>query len=91
MQNQIYYALRSRSEGNYLVAHVETDTSYLLLFTEYADALSYLNTHSPEHRDRFAVDSIPNTQISSIIKRWSLEGIGLVQDPLLPTVKFLTW
>jgi hypothetical protein len=91
MQSQTYYALRSRSKGNYLVAHVDPNSGYLLLFNEYADALSYLNTHSPEHRDSFAVDSIPNSQVSSIIKRWSLEGVGLVQDPLLPTVKFLTW
>jgi hypothetical protein len=89
MQTSIYYALRSRSGGNYLVAQVQPDLGYLLLFTEYADALSYLNTHSPENRDRFAVDSIPNSQLSGIIKRWGLEGIGLVQDPLLPTIKFL--
>uniref|UniRef100_B8HQY5 Uncharacterized protein n=1 Tax=Cyanothece sp. (strain PCC 7425 / ATCC 29141) TaxID=395961 RepID=B8HQY5_CYAP4 len=87
---QIYYILRSRRDGNYLIAHPQPQKGYLLMFTEYADALSYLNTHSPAERDQFSVESLPHTQVSSLLKRWQLQGIALVNDPLIPRVEFFS-
>ncbi len=100
MFSQTYYLIRSRVDGSYLVAHpyqdeksTETErsnSSFLLLFREHFDALSYLNTHASDVRDRFTVESIPGSQIDNLMQRWSFTGIGVVQDPLLPNVEFLS-
>lgn len=99
MFSQIFYLIRSRLDGQYLVAHPKpkpaateaapADPSYLILFNEHADALSYLNTHAADVADRFAVESIPGTQLSNLLQRWGFTGVGVVQDPLLPRIEFL--
>lgn len=98
MYAQIYYLVRSKADGRYLVAHLgeanredraTPDPGYLLLFREHFDALSYLNTHGQGVSDRFSVESVPGSQIESLLKRWNFKGIGIVQDPLLPKVEFL--
>jgi len=99
MLSQVLYLIRSKTDGSYLVArpHQTAETAdgqaspgYLLLFQEHFDALSYLNTHGADVADRFAVESIAGTQVEVIIKRWGFVGVGLVQDPLLPRVEFLS-
>lgn len=86
----IYYLARSKSDGRYLAARPhEDETSYLLLFKEQYDALSYLNTHAAEVANRLGVESIPGSQISALLKRWGFVGVGIVTDPLLPTIEFL--
>lgn len=90
MLSEIYYILRSSTDGRYLVARPHPETSgYLLLFRENFDALSYLNTHGREVVDRFAVESIAGTQLGNLLKRWGFSGIGIVTDPLLPRVEFM--
>ncbi len=88
----LYYTLRSLGNGSYLVARPTSDdpSGYLLVFREHADALGYINTHSPELCDRFAVETIPSQRLPSLLQRWQLVGVGLVQDPLLPTIEFLS-
>lgn len=71
-------------------AEARKNSSFLLLFREHFDALSYLNTHASGVADRFTVESIPGTQIDSLLKRWSFTGIGVVQDPLIPSIEFLS-
>ncbi len=96
MLSQVYYLLRSRADGSYLVAHLnqeETEaknSNYLLMFNESFDALSYLNTHGFDIRDRFAVESIASNQVGNLLQRWGFKGVGIVQDPLLPKIDFLT-
>lgn len=87
----LYYLIRSRVDGTYLVAHPQPDapSRFLLLFPEHADALSYLNTHGSGMADRFAVESIPSSQVGGLLQRWGFEGIGVVQDPLVPRIEFL--
>lgn len=99
MFSQVYYLIRSRTDGSYLVARLNRsqdggenqsqEASYLLLFSEQYDALSYLNTHAKDVRDRFGVESIPGSQIKEILQRWGFDGIGVVKDPLIPNVEFL--
>jgi hypothetical protein len=96
MFSEIFYLLRSKADGQYLVARPRADRSdqtpdpgFLLMFREYADALSYLNTHGSGVADRFAVESIPGSQLKALLNRWGFTGLGMVQDPLLPTVDFL--
>lgn len=97
MVSQVYYIIRSRADGTYLVARPKSTDNpdrplppgFLLLFREDYDALSYLNTHAGEMRDRFAVESVPATQIEGLLNRWNFDGIGFVEDPLLPRVSFL--
>ncbi|WP_088894358.1 hypothetical protein [Leptolyngbya ohadii] len=95
-----FYLIRSRQDGQYLVARprradqpqsddAPPPAGFVLLFGEHADALSYLNAHAREYADRFAVESIPKTQLASLLKRWGFEGCGIVTDPLLPKVEFL--
>jgi len=94
---QVYYLVRSKIDGQYLVAHPkapsepagQADPGYLLMFREHFDALSYLNTHGADVTDRFAVESIPESQVGNLLNRWGFVGIGIVQDPLLPRVEFL--
>jgi hypothetical protein len=95
MLSQVYYVIRSRVDGNYLTANFSqgssaTKASYLLMFREHFEALSYLNTHASDLRDRFAVESVPGTQITGLMKRWGFAGVGIVQDPLIPQVEFLS-
>ncbi|MFN6564857.1 MAG: hypothetical protein RMY28_034365 [Nostoc sp. ChiSLP01] len=90
MLSEVYYLVRSKSDGRYLTARPNGDASgYLLLFRENFDALSYLNTHAAEVANRFAIESIPGTQLGSLLKRWGFTGVGIVSDPLLPKVEFL--
>ena len=86
-----YYTLRSQVNGTYLVAHPHPDdtSGYLLVFQEHFEALSYLNTHGGEVSDHFTVESLPPTQLQAVLQRWQLQGLGLVQDPLIPTIEFL--
>jgi hypothetical protein len=60
------------------------------MFREHFEALSYLNTHGSGVADRFAVESLPGTQLAGLIKRWGFAGVGIVQDPLLPRIEFLS-
>ncbi|WP_017652710.1 hypothetical protein [Fortiea contorta] len=90
MVSEVYYLVRSKSDGRYLTARPHAEASgYLLLFQENFDALSYLNTHAAEVANRFAIESISSTQISSLLKRWGFIGVGIVTDPLLPKIDFL--
>ncbi|AFY35162.1 hypothetical protein [Calothrix sp. PCC 7507] len=90
MLSEVYYLLRSKSDGRYLTARPNAEASgYLLLFPEDFDAMSYLNTHAAEVAHRFAVESISGTQVVSLLKRWGFSGVGIVTDPLLPKVNFL--
>lgn len=96
---QPIYLLRSRADGSYLVAYpngpapaspdAPPPTGYLLVFSADYDALSYLNTHSPEVADQFAVESLVASQLKPVLTRWGFQGIGMVSDPRLPQVEFL--
>jgi len=94
MLSSLYYLIRSKQDGQYLVARsndtgTEKETRYLLMFTEQYDALTYLNTHAKELSDRFAVESISKIQLKAILQRWGFEGIAIVRDPLIPSIDFL--
>jgi hypothetical protein len=96
MLSNIHYLIRSRIDGKYLSARVqskenESEINYLLIFREDFDALSYLNTHAKDLANRFAVESIPGTQLKTILQRWGFSGIGLVEDPLEPRIQFLSY
>lgn len=92
MQATLYYTLRSRADGNYLTAHPDPDSphKYLLVFAEHYEALSYLNTHGPAVVQHFMVESVGKSQIRGILDRWQYQGIGVVQDPLLPRIEFMS-
>jgi hypothetical protein len=85
---------RSRTDGQYLVARSDRAEAgqppdrYLLVFKEHADLLSYFNRHAPDLSAEFAMESVAQAKLSAILTRWSYQGIGLVQDPWIPTVKF---
>ncbi|NEQ43701.1 MAG: hypothetical protein F6K00_09155 [Leptolyngbya sp. SIOISBB] len=92
MYSNVYYLLRSRQDGRHLAARPdgpESDLTYLLIFQADHEALSYLSTHAPEMRDRFAVESMPAYQLKDMLARWGFTGIGLVSDPSLPKVDFM--
>lgn len=91
MLSQVFYLLRSRSDGKYLCANPNPDAavSYLLMFREDYDALSYLNAHAADVADRFGVESISGSQVKKLLERWGFNGVGVVQDPLLPNIEFL--
>lgn len=94
MFTQFYYLILSRADGRYLAAKPHagaesSETSYLLMFRERYDALSYLNTHGAGVADRFAVESVSGTQLKALLKRWGFTGVGIVQDPLVPQIEFL--
>lgn len=96
MFSQVYYLVRSRADGRYLLAHPPTDdksaeSGYLLMFRENFEALSFLNTHGADVAERFAVESIPATKLKDLLKRWGYQGVGIVQDPLLPKIDFLSY
>ncbi|MEL6778901.1 MAG: hypothetical protein AAFO06_16755 [Cyanobacteria bacterium J06597_16] len=98
MLNTPYYLLRSKSSGQYLVArppveggHPEQPTDpFLLLFIADFDALSYLNAHAGELAPQFSVEYCDRAQIKTIADRWSYKGIGIVNDPLVPRVEFMS-
>ncbi|MEC4886216.1 MAG: hypothetical protein SAL70_33590 [Scytonema sp. PMC 1070.18] len=91
MFSEVYYLIRSKTDGRYLVAHPNPDkaSGYVLLFRQDFDALSYLNKYAGELANRFAVESLPGSQIGTLLKRWGFSGIGIVSDPLLPKIEFL--
>ena len=95
MFSQVYYLIRSKVDGSYLAAHPQpnnpdapTRAGYLLMFKENFDALSYVNKYAPDVRDRFAVESLTGSQLKSLLDRWGFNGVGIVQDPLLPKIEF---
>lgn len=94
MFSQVYYVIRSTADGRYLVAHPESNsgttnpTGYLLMFDQDFEALSYLNTHGADVANRFAIESVPGSQLNNLLKRWGFAGVGVVRDPLLPTIEF---
>lgn len=95
MLSQVYHVIRSRTDGKYLVARPQADDdrpeqSYLLLFRADYEALSYLNTHGADMRDYFAVESVVGNQVGTIVHRWGFHGIGVVLDPLIPSVEFMS-
>ena len=92
MFSQTLYLLRSKVDGRYITAHPNPDSTqgYLLLFSEHFDALSYLNKHASEIADKFSVESIPGSQLKSVLQRWSFKGIGLIKDPILPRIEFMS-
>ncbi|MEL6813787.1 MAG: hypothetical protein AAFP03_03115 [Cyanobacteria bacterium J06598_3] len=98
MLTQPYYLLRAKSTGQYLTArppveggHPEEPTDpFLMLFIADFDALSYLNTHAGELASQFSVEYCDRTQIKTICDRWSYKGIGIVNDPLVPRVEFMS-
>ena len=61
-----------------------------LVFPENFEALSYLNTHGSDVSDRFIVESTSGTQLKTILERWDFQGIGLVKDPLVPRIEFMS-
>ncbi|NEQ25240.1 MAG: hypothetical protein F6K28_40450 [Microcoleus sp. SIO2G3] len=94
MFTQIYYLILSRADGRYLVAQPDASSSdagasYLLMFRERFDALSYLNAHGSDVADRFAVESVSGSQLKGLLQRWGFTGVGIVQDPLVPQIEFL--
>lgn len=99
MFSQVYYLLRSKIDGQYLVAHPRSDSTatadseqtggFLMLFSADHEALSYLNTHGAEVANRFSLETIPGARLGQLMERWGFEGVGVVKDPLLPQVDFL--
>lgn len=92
MYSQIYYLLRSKQDGRHLAARPEgpeSEKTFLLIFPADYDALSYLSTHAPEMRDRFAVESVPAYQLKAMLSRWGFFGVGMVSDPIPPSVEFM--
>jgi len=93
-----YYLLRSKANSQYLVArpsavgdHPEQPGNpFLMLFIADFDALSYLNTHAGEHAAQFSVEYCDRTQILNICDRWNYKGVGIVNDPLVPRVEFVS-
>jgi hypothetical protein len=93
MFTQTHYLIRSKKDGQYLVARPRSgspnEAGYLLLFKEHYDALGYLNQHGADVADRFSVESIPGGQLKGLLQRWGFGGVGLVEDPLVPQIQFL--
>jgi hypothetical protein len=86
---QNYYLIRSKIDGKYLVANVN-NSSYLLVYKEHFEALTYLNTHGGmKIAESLAIESINTNQLKGVLQRWGFTGIGIVEDPLLPTINFM--
>jgi hypothetical protein len=99
MMSQTFYLLRSKIDGSYLAAYPDRDENsserkpeagFVLLFQEHFDALSYLNKFGAGVSDRFSVETLPGTQVSQVLNRWGFKGFGVVRDPLIPRVEFLS-
>ena len=96
MSYNIHYLIRSKIDGKYLAARPgidrdSTEISYLLIFRENFEALSYLNTHGGSLADRFVVESVAGSELKKLLKRWGFHGIALVIDPLVPQIDFLSY
>ena len=91
MLTQSYYLLRSTHDGQYLAAKPQNKASkgFLMLFNADYEALSYVNQHAAEVANRFAVEAITQAQLKQMMDRWGYEGVGVVNDPLVPEVEFL--
>ncbi|HHP7231954.1 MAG TPA: hypothetical protein ACFCUY_13985 [Xenococcaceae cyanobacterium] len=94
MLSQINYLIRSQKDGKYLVARIEAENSpktvsYLLVFRADHEALTYINTHGRAMSDRLNIESISPNQLKSILQRWGYQGVGYVEDPLIPEIKFM--
>lgn len=94
MFSSLHYAIRSKADGQYLVANIpNTDSEipkrYLFLFQESYEAMSYLNSHASGMAAQFGIETVSQTQLKGIIQRWGFEGIALVKDPLEPRIQFL--
>ena len=94
MLSSINYVIRSQKDGKYLAARVSPnedspEVSYLLIFKADYEALSYINTHGKGMSDRLGVESLSSPQLKSLLQRWGYQGIGLVEDPLIPDISFL--
>jgi hypothetical protein len=94
MFNEICYVLRSKQDGKYLVANIDSQEcekkTYLFVFKEDFDALGYINHHGPEYKDQFTVESVSSPQLKLLLSRWGFSGIGIVQDILIPNIEFYT-
>ncbi len=90
---QINYLIRSKHDGKYLVARMPEksgiEASYLLVFQQDYDAMSYINTHGQEYSDRLTVESASPIQLKKLMERWNYAGFGIVKDPLLPDIQFI--
>ena len=94
MLSSVSYVIRSQQDGKHLTARITKKESpqpvaYLLLFKADYEALSYINTHGQEVSDRLNVESLSIPQLKSLLQRWGYQGIGLVEDPLIPEISFL--
>ena len=91
---QVNYLIRSKKDGKYLVARMPEqsgiEASYLLVFQHDYDALSYINTHGQEYSDRLRVETASPTQLKGLMERWSYAGFGIVSDPLIPKIQFVS-
>lgn len=90
---QINYLIRSKQDGKYLVARMPEksgiEASYLLVFKQDYDALSYINAHGQEFSDRLTVETASPMQLKGLMTRWKYAGFGIVKDPLLPDIQFV--
>jgi len=59
------------------------------MFPEHFDALSYLNNPRLRPGRSFGVESVPGSQVGGLLKL-GFTGVGIVQDPLLPKIEFLS-
>jgi hypothetical protein len=96
MLSQTNYLIRSKIDGKYLVARPQmsegkAEAGYLLIFREHFEALSYLNTHGKNMANNFGVESISANSLKGLLQRWGFNGIGVVEDPLLPKIQFLSY
>ena len=92
--SQTHYLIRSKVDGQYLAARPRSDTedsdrpapSYLLMFKEHADALSYLNMHGAAVADRFAVELLTDVDTQRIrahrTRRRARDRHDIAQDRL---------
>jgi len=68
MFSQVYYLVQSRRSLSGSTSNTDAEpskSSYLLMFREHFDALSYLNTHGSDLADRFGVESVPGSQVGA--------------------------
>ncbi len=90
---QINYLIRSKQDGKYLVARMPEqsgiEASYLLVFQQDYDALSYINAHGQEFKDLLTVETASPMQLKALMARWKYAGFGIVKDPLLPDIQFV--